>query len=307
MTLHAIGSIPVWFLLVLLGVRMAVSRNTPRSGWMLGCAAFITAGLTANAAVPYQLIGDVTGVPNIADLLGRMCVVSGVFCLAQIMRIEIGARTDQPWRFLVCALVLSAQVGMFTQIDAPAGTARFIQTYGGQLSAGTYSAIEMTYVAAVLGTVGSVIIGSWRGGRNRGFAFGSVVAGAFGMIGIAALAIALDVTHVLGLLNAVSSLNAVYVPLFYFSVLALVVGVAGTMTRETVGELRAWFRFRRDRSQLEGQLRALEVQSEQAGIYFTSRYGRRDWDRRSRRLRTEIEDRQRDLAAHKTNEGARVE
>lgn len=296
MTLHVWGSIPVWLILAVLVVRLWLVRTQSASvSWLMVCCAFVAVGLSINQPDVVTFLGGLTHEPNIADLLGRCLMVCGLFALAQSVEAAArSARLLRPSRLVGIVVVLVALVVLFLLIDAPEPTSSFMVVYGDQLPTALYSAVEMTYVAVVITRSALAVLRGFREGDGLGRTYWLFVVGAAAMVLLAAIAIALDAVHVLGLDGAVRVLGAVYAPVFLTSMVLLAVGAAGGVLPDAVREFRDWRATRLRFRALEPELRRLEGDSGNRGLYFTIAWQRRQWRSRLHRLSVEIEDRARE-------------
>ncbi|WIB77686.1 hypothetical protein DEJ28_00925 [Curtobacterium sp. MCPF17_002] len=296
MTLHVWGSLPVWCILVVLVARLWLVRTQSASvTWLMVCCAFVAVGLTINQADILAFLAGVTHEPNVADLLGRCLMVCGLFALAQ--SVEAAARSAnllRPSRLIGCVAVLVALVVLFSFIDAPTPTSSFMAEYGDQLPTALYSAVEMTYIAVVIGRSAVAVVRGFRTSDALGRMYWLFVVGAAAMVLLAVIAIALDAVHVFGVTGAVGVLSAVYAPVFLTSMVLLALGAAGGVLPDAAREFRDWRRTRRRFRALEPELRRLETQSGNHGLYFTIVWQRRQWRTRLHRLSVEIEDRARE-------------
>lgn len=296
MTLHVWGSIPAWIILVVLIVRLWLVRTQSASvTWLMVCCAFVALGLTINLDVIVDSLSAVTHVPNIADVISRCLTVCGLFALAQ--SVEAAARTARllkASRFVACGLVLVALIVLFALTDAPATTDKFMQTYGGQIPTALYSATFMIYIASILGISAAAVLAEFRQGRGTSRMYWLFIVGSVGIILLALIAIALDTAHVLGAMDAVDILIAVYNPVFLLSMIFLAIGAAGGVLPAAAKEFRDWRETQRRIGALEPELRRLEEDAGHSGIYFTVRWHPREWRSQLHRLSVEIEDRARE-------------
>lgn len=296
MTLHVLGSIPVWIILVMLAIRWWFIRTQSASVfWLLICCLFVALGLTVNDAAISTELANLLHVPNIADVIGRCLLVCGLFSLAQ--SVEAAARKAQllrPGRFILCGLVLIALIVLFTQIDAPVTTDVFMQTYGGQVPTSLYSTIEMAYVAFAVGAAAIAIVREFSEGRNPGRTYWIFAVGAVGMVLLAIVAITMNTAHVLGDEILLSWLAKLYTPLFLLSMTLLAVGSAAGALFAAAHEVTTWWETRKRLMVLEPKLRQLEQDAGRKGLYFTQHYPRSKWRMRLHRLVLEIEDRARE-------------
>lgn len=313
MTLHVWGSLPVWLILAVLVVRLWLVRTQSASvTWLMVCCAFVAVGLSINQPDVVTFLGGLTRTPNVADLLGRCLMVCGLFALAQSVEAAArSARLLRPSRLVGVALVLVALVVLFVLIDAPEPTSQFMVEYGDQLPTALYSAVEMTYIAVVITRSALAVLRGFREGDGLGRMYWLFVVGAAAMVLLAAIAVALDAVHVLGLDAAVRVLGAVYAPVFLTSMVLLAVGAAGGVLPDAAREFRDWRAARVRFRTLEPELRRLEGASGNRGLYFTIAWQRRQWRSRLHRLSVEIEDRAReagqDVPAAATLTTARLE
>ncbi|WP_031273906.1 hypothetical protein, partial [Curtobacterium sp. B8] len=102
MTLHVWGSLPVWAVLVVLLARLWVVRTQSASvTWLTVCCAFVAVGLSINQPDVLAVLAGATGVPNIADVIGRCLMVCGMFALAQSVEAAArSARLQRPVRII---------------------------------------------------------------------------------------------------------------------------------------------------------------------------------------------------------------
>ncbi len=296
MTLHVWGSLPVWGILAVLLVRLWFVRTQSASvTWLTVCCAFVAVGLSINQPDVLGVLAGVTGVPNVADVVGRCLMVCGMFALAQSVEAAASsARLLRPSRITGCAAVLVTLVVLFSLIDAPRPTAQFMVVYGDQLPTALYSAVEMTYIAVVVARSALAVLASFRRGEQMGRMYWLFVVGAAAMVLLAAIAVAMDAAHVLGAADVVSALSFVYAPVFLTSMVLLALGAAGGVLPDAVREFREWRSARRRFRALEPELHRLESASGNQGLYFTVVWQRRQWRSRLHRLAVEIEDRARE-------------
>lgn len=313
MTLHLWGSLPVWLLLGVLVVRLWLVRTQSASvSWLMVCCAAVAVGLTINQPDIVHFLGRLTHEPNIADVIGRCLMVCGLFALAQSVEAAArSARLLRTGRLVGIGLVLVTLIVLFSLVDAPAPTSDFMLVYGDQIPTGLYSAVEMTYIAIVIGRSALAVLRGFREGDGLGRMYWLFVVGAAAMVLLSALAVALDAVHVLGLTEAVRVLGAVYAPVFLVSMVLLALGSAGGVLPDAVREFREWRAARRRFRSLEPELRRLETAADNHGLYFTIAWPRRQWRSRLHRLSVEIEDRAResgqDVPAAATLTTARLE
>lgn len=306
MTLHVWGSLPVWGILAVLVVRLWLVRTQSASvTWLTVCCAFVAVGLSINQPDVLGVLARTTGVPNIADVIGRCLMVCGMFALAQ--SVEAAARTARllrPGRILACVAVLVTLVVLFSLIDAPRPTAQFMVVYGDQLPTALYSAVEMSFIAVVIARSALAVLGAFRHGEQMGRMYWLFVVGAAAMVLLAVIAVAMDAAHVLGASGVVGVLSVVYAPVFLTSMVLLALGAAGGVLPDAVREFREWRAARRRFRTLEPELHRLESASGNQGLYFTIVWQRRQWRSRLHRLAVELEDRAREagLAAPATPE-----
>ncbi|OII06887.1 hypothetical protein [Curtobacterium sp. MCBA15_008] len=295
MTLHVWGSLPVWFILLVLVARLWLVRTQSASvTWLMVCCAFVAVGLTINQSDVLTFLATVTHEPNVADLLGRCLMVCGLFALAQSVEAAASsANLLRPSRLIGCVAVLVALVVLFSLIDAPHPTSSFMAEYGDQWPTAVYSAVEMTYVAIVIARSALAVLRAFRTG-DLGRTYWPFVIGAGAMVLLAVIAVALDAVHVLGADDVMRALSAVYAPVFLTSMVLLAVGAAGGVLPDAAREFRDWRRTRRRFRVLEPELRRLETQSGNHGLYFTIVWQRRQWRSRLHRLSVELEDRARE-------------
>lgn len=296
MTLHVWGSLPVWVLLTVLVVRLVTVRTQSASvSWLMVCCACVAVGLTVNQDDVLTFLAGVTHEPNIADVVGRCLMVIGLFALAQ--SVEAAAHTARllrTGRILGCALVLVALVVLFLLIDAPTPTTQFMVVYGDQWPTALYSAVEMTYIAIVIGRSARAVVREFRSGHGMGRIYWFFVVGAAAMVLLAVIAVGLDAAHVLGLTSVVAVLSVVYAPVFLLSMVLLSVGSAGGVLPDAVREFREWRDARRRFRTLEPELRRLQAAAGHEGLYFTNVWPRSQWRARLHRLSVEVEDRARE-------------
>lgn len=296
MTLHVWGSLPVWAVLVVLLARLWVVRTQSASvTWLTVCCAFVAVGLSINQPDVLAVLAGATGVPNIADVIGRCLMVCGMFALAQSVEAAArSARLLRPVRIIGCVAVLVTLVVLFSLIDAPHPTAQFMVVYGDQLPTALYSAVEMTYIAVVIARSAVAVLAAFRRGEDMGRMYWLFVVGAAAMVLLAVIAVAMDAMHVLGQDDVVGALSVVYTPVFLGSMVLLALGSAGGVLPDAVREFRDWRRARRRFRALEPELHRLESASGNRGLYFTIVWQRRQWRSRLHRLAVEIEDRARE-------------
>ncbi len=296
MTLHVWGSLPVWVLLTVLVARLVTVRTQSASvSWLMVCCACVAVGLTVNQDDVLTVLAGITHEPNIADVVGRCLMVIGLFALAQ--SVEAAAHTARllrAGRITACALVLVTLVVLFTLVDAPTPTTRFMVDYGDQWPTALYSAVEMTYIAIVIGRSARAVVREFRSGHGMGRIYWFFVVGAAAMVLLAVIAVGLDAAHVLGMSSVVAVLSVVYAPVFLASMVLLSIGSAGGVLPDAVREFRDWRDARRRFRVLEPELRRLQAAAGHEGLYFTNVWPRSQWRARLHRLSVEVEDRARE-------------
>lgn len=298
MTLHVAGSAPVWAILVLLIVRYAFVRTqSPSVTWLMTCCAFVVIGLGVNEPFITDKLASLFNTPNVADVVGRCFMVAGLFALAQSVEAAADkARLFRPSRFIVCGIVLASMVALFLEIKAPHTTDQFMQTYGAQVPTGLYSAVEMTYVAIIIGIAARAVFGELTQELRPSRIYWGFILGAAGLMVLAAIAIAMDAAHVVGQLSVVAILAPVYNVVFLLSMVLLALGAAAPVLISARHEYKDWKQAAQTIADLEPKLRELEIAAKRSGLYFEIPYSRAQWRRRLHRLVLEIEDRAREAS-----------
>jgi hypothetical protein len=296
MTLHFLGSIPVSVVLILMTIRLVLLQTVSASiGWLMACCVSVVCGLGINEPLIAEKLHALTGVPNIADVMGRCLMVCGLLALAQ--SVEAAAdrgRLYHPIRFIAGGAVLLTLIVLFSFIDAPVTSRTFMQTYGDQLPAALYNSIEMAYIATVIAVAAWAIrleLATRRGPSPMYWAF---IVGAFGLIILAGIATAMNFAHVAGAMAVNGTLAPFYVGTFLLSMILLSVGSAWPAITTGLSEVREWHEASRQISDLEPVLRDLEQTAGRSGLYFEIPYLRGHWRRRRHRLVLEVEDRARE-------------
>lgn len=296
MTLHFLGSLPVWVILILMLVRLLLLQTvSPSVAWLMACCVCLVAGLGVNEPLIADNLHALTGIPNIADVVGRCLMICGLLALAQ--SVEAAAdrgRLYHPVRFIVGGVVLVTLIVLFSMIDAPVTTHTFMETYGGQLPTALYSSIEMGYVAAVIAVAARAMRLELAASSRPSRMYWVFIVGAVGLIGLAIVATTMNIAHVAGEMAIVGALAPVYSVVFLSSMLLLSVGSAWPVITTGLQEVREWRGASRQISELEPVLRDLERAASRSGLYFEIPYPRGHWRRRRHRLVLEVEDRARE-------------
>ncbi|MEC5181550.1 hypothetical protein [Arthrobacter sp. CG_A4] len=221
-------------LMVSLTLIVIASRGQGKDASILWASVLISVSMVLNIN-PVYLLADVwVGGRNYADLGANLLLLTGVYFLARAIH-----RAAQPASYgRKSSYDVSAKAGLagaatsatilFILIDAPVTSTSFMRDYGGQLTAGLYSAVQYLYIGAVMAAAG------WTCTRFRKAWTTGIYTTSFALVGLGCLSavllvidvLVLDALHVLGDVEAMSALSGIYAVLNSATFLFLCNGMA---------------------------------------------------------------------------------
>lgn len=194
------------------------SRGQGKDTSILWASVLITVSMVLNIS-PVYLLADVwVGGRNHADLGANLLLLTGIYFLARAIHraaqpASLGSKSS--YDVLAKAGLVGAATSstiFFFLIDAPVTSTSFMRDYGGQWATGLYSAGQYIYIGAVMATAG------WTCWRFRKSWSTGIYTAAFALVGLGCLSavllvvdvLVLDALHVLGMVEALSTLSGIY-------------------------------------------------------------------------------------------------
>ena len=210
--IQAIAAAVIWGLVLCLlpGIR----RRTDHS--IVVAAVTIASALTLNID-PVYLAGDaVFGGRNVLDLCSNILMVVGIYFLSRAI-LRAADPSEAPalshkFGLAVLGVVVAALVVSFSLVDAPRTSTSFMRVYGDQWSAAIYSAVQFVYIGVVVGVTGYTCF-RFRGDMTRPYfriAFTLIGVGCALAIVLVLAVLGMDMFHLLGDVDSMSALSAVY-------------------------------------------------------------------------------------------------
>lgn len=190
----------------------------------------IAVAMTLNIDPLYMVLDGLAGGTNLVTLVADLALTVGVFFLGRgvmkasqsrplAIRLALG-------RAAIVTAVLGAVVAFFF-IDRGATTTSFMIDLGAQPAAAAYSMMHFNYFAIVLSAMAALAARQLRGRMAlRLLPPASLLVGSvFGLL-FAGVVITMDVAHVSGSLDLMTSISAAYAPLFILTFGFLCLGFA---------------------------------------------------------------------------------
>lgn len=206
----------------------------------------IAVSMTLNVDPVYEALDRAFGGQNVVTLLADVALMIGMFCLgrgvmkasdrpAHIVRIALG-RT-------VLAAALVGSIVSFVFIDQRGTTTSFMLDLGGQPAAAAYSMIHFAYYGIVLTAMAILAVNRIRVSHgSQRFPPTSLLIGSLLGIALCMVVISMDVSHLLGNLDLMTSVSGAYGPLYLGTFIFLVLGFASQpilRSRQTHSRTRA--------------------------------------------------------------------
>lgn len=221
-------------LMVTLTLIVIASRGQGKDTSILWASVLISVSMVLNINPVYLLADGWVGGRNYADLGANLLLLAGVSFLARaIHRAAQPASYGRKSSYEVLAKAGLAGTAIsaiiwFVLVDAPVTSTSFMRDYGGQWAAALYSAGQYLYIGAVMAAAG------WTCVRFRKVWTTGIYTVAFALVGLGCLSavlfvvdvLVLDALHVLGKVEALSSLSGIYAVLNSATFLFLCTGMA---------------------------------------------------------------------------------
>ena len=227
----AATSLSVVFVVMLVRQVTSSVRTGPVDASILAAAGVLTISILLSYAPVYMHVDPLLGNMNLADLIARCFLIVGIMFLSRGILRAVGIRRGPIRRALATfgpALAVVLLAIMFLLIDSPFSAPDFMSAFGDQLTAATYSTIEMTYVGAVM-TITAVSCFRFAGKMStrvirNGFRLLGLGCGL--MIVLVILTITMNAAHVLNQMHIVRLLSTPYATVYLASILSLCVGAS---------------------------------------------------------------------------------
>jgi hypothetical protein len=221
-------------LMISLTLIVVASRGQGKDTSILWASVLISVSMVLNIS-PVYLLADVwVGGRNRADLGANLLLLTGIYFLARAIHraaqpASLGRKSS--YDVLAKAGLVGAATSstiLFFLIDAPVTSTSFMRDYGRQWAAGLYSAGQYIYIGAVMATAG------WTCWRFRKSWSTGIYTAAFALVGLGCLSavllvvdvLVLDALHVLGMVEALSTLSGIYVVMNSATFVLLCTGMA---------------------------------------------------------------------------------
>ena len=235
-------------LMWLLVISLLILRRRRAERSITYAAITIAIAMTLGVDAVYVPIDALLGGVNIATLIADAALMIGVFFLGRgIMRVAdyhpLAVRLALGPATLTVAL--AGITVAFALIDRGSTTTNFMLDLGDQPAAGAYSIIQFTYYGIVVAAMATVALRQFRlrSGIQR-IPAGSLIIGAILGVALSLVVIVMDLAHLVGNLELMTSLGVFYGPLFLLTFVFLCVGLAGQPFLRYVGERRRLARTR---------------------------------------------------------------
>ena len=220
----------MWVLVLVLALR---ARTRP-DNTMFRAAIVIAFSLTTNVSEIYLWVSAWLPWPNALDLVANVLLIVGVYYLSRAIasgatRARAGAsgRVRNRWVRRAAVLTVTIMVASFALIDNPEPSTAFMLTYGEQVAAGIYSAVQYLYILAVMaGTLVTCIrnVPRMRQGRFRvGFTIIGVGCGFAVLLCMSVLT--MDAANILREESLLQVVGTIYDYLFLITILLLCTGL----------------------------------------------------------------------------------
>jgi hypothetical protein len=235
-------------LMWLLVISLLVLRRRRSERSITYAAITIAIAMTLSVDAVYAPIDALLGGINFATLIADAALMIGVFFLGRgIMRVAdyrpLAVRIALGPAALTVALAGVAVA--FALIDRGSTTTNFMLDLGDQPAAAAYSIIQFTYYGIVVAAMATVALRQSRLRRGiQRIPAGSLIIGALLGVGLSLVVIVMDVAHLAGNLELMTSVGVLYGPLFLLTFVFLCVGLAGQPFLRYVGERRRLARTR---------------------------------------------------------------
>jgi hypothetical protein len=205
----------------------------------------IAVSMTLNVDPVYEALDRAVGGQNVVTLFADVSLMIGVFFLgrgvmkasdrpARIVRIALGR--------IVLAAALVGSMLSFVFVDQRGTTTTFMLDLGDQPAAAAYSLIHFAYYGIVLAAMAVLAVNRIRDSHgSQRVPPTSLLIGSLLGLALSAVVIAMDVGHLLGNLDLMSSVSRVYGPLYLGTFFFLVLGFASQpilRTRQTHSRMR---------------------------------------------------------------------
>lgn len=228
-------------LMVALTLIVVGSRGHGKDTSILWASVLITISLILNVNPVYVFVDRGLGGRNYTDLGANLLLLVGVYFLARAIHraarpASNGGKSPRVLGKSGVVAAMSAAAAFFLLIEAPVTTTTFMLDYGGQMAAGLYSAVQYVYIGAVMAIAGWTC-GRFRKSWNKGIytvAFALVGLGCLSAVLLVTNVLVLDALHVLGQVEAMSSLSGIYSALNAATFALLCTGLALPPARRKV-------------------------------------------------------------------------
>lgn len=213
---------------VVLSSAVPLRRGRDRS--VLVAAALMASSFTVTVPGVYRAVDELTGWPNVADLLKHTLFVLAVTALWAGIGTALGGRA-LPRAFLWVApvVVVAVQTTAFLAVDQSEGTTTaFMPTHGDQPAAAVYSIAHFAYFGAGMAAAATACLRSGLTTLPTALRGGVLVllAGCTVSVATAVLLVVRDLVRLAGATSAADALERVYAPALLVSVVLVALGLA---------------------------------------------------------------------------------
>ncbi|MET3172986.1 UNVERIFIED_ORG: hypothetical protein ABIB52_000814 [Arthrobacter sp. UYCu721] len=218
----------MWALVAALSFRV---RTRP-DNTMFVAATVIAASLTTNVDAIYLWAASWMPWPNVLDLVANGLLIFGVSYLSRAIIKGATRRSRQNgrgarWPRYASTAVLVVMACAFAFIDDPRLSTTFMLSFGDQLAAGIYSAVQYIYIFAVMSVTLFTCVKNVPRMRQGRFRLGFSITGvgcAVAML-LCIVVVGMDIAHVLGSDSVLRSLGTIYNYLYLATMVLLCVGL----------------------------------------------------------------------------------
>jgi len=213
---------------VVLSSAFPLRRGRDRS--VLVAAALMATSFTVTVPGVYRAIDEVTGWPNVADLVKHTLFVLAVTALWAGIGTALGVRAV-PRAVLRVApvVVVAAQTAAFLAIDqGDVTTTAFMPAHGDQPAAAIYSIAHFAYFGAGMAATGTACLRSGLTSMPTALRGGVLVllAGCGASVATAVLLVVRDLVRLAGATSTADALERAYAPMLLVSVVLVALGLA---------------------------------------------------------------------------------
>ncbi|MDI2036810.1 hypothetical protein [Paenarthrobacter nitroguajacolicus] len=232
-------------IMVLLTLIVVATRRQGKDTSILWAAVLISLSLVLNLNHVYIYVDEKFGGRNYTDLGANLLLLVGIYFLARAIHRAASptpADGSSPRLLGKSSVVLAATLAatFFALIDAPATSTTFMRDYGAQPFAALYSMVQYVYIGSVMATAGYTCLKfrkSWSTGVYT-LAFALIGSGCASAVLLVIQVLMLDVLHLLGQLQLMSSLDSLYGALNSATFALLCTGLALPPARRRILGLR---------------------------------------------------------------------